>query len=505
MCKLGKQIIVAVSAIFLFIGSVSADYVPGEILIKFKPSHTISAMEASTYEKSVAVVSSNVNELSRRCNVSVPLVKRWEKSIGLTVLKFSSETDIIPILEKYRSDPSVEYAEPNYIRHASVTTNDTYYNLQWGIVKIKADEAWDIDKGDTSIIVAVLDTGVDSNHPDLQAKLYSGYDFVNNDPDSDDDNGHGTHVAGIIGAITNNTEGVAGTSWYCRIMPVKVLDSAGSGNDGDIASGLLYASVNGVKIINMSFGAVGTSSTLNNALSTAYDRGCVLIAAAGNDGVSVEFYPAAYEKCIAVSATDSNDLKASFSNYGSWIDVAAPGVNILSTLPGNNYGYESGTSMAVPFVSGVAALVFARYPNSSNSEVELRLKLGTDDIGPIGKDIYFGYGRINALKAIGNYLTLVDEIKMYTFPNPLRLDQKATIVIKDVPLKAGLTVKIYNIAGELIREFSEDKIKLHTNTDYAYVEWDGKNTDGQIVSAGVYIAVVRDGERMGTEKIVVLK
>lgn len=512
-------VVVPILSGLLFVLPASAEYAPGEILLKFKPAITRSITAGATVKEMLEVSISKVSQLSVRCRVDIPQVKNVLKEIGVLHLKFSPDSDVLKIIEKYRADPEVEYAEPNYVRHIFITVpNDTRYGQQWGLLKMWADYAWDVTKGDTSVIVAVLDTGVDTDHGDLKDKLCPGYDCVSEDSDPNDDYGHGTHVAGIVGAITNNNTGVAGVSWYCRIMPVKIMGADGSGYSTDLIQGINYAAANGAKVINMSLGGEGSSSPEQTTINNAHSAGCVIVASAGNSGTYQVIYPAAYDNVIAVGATDSNDQRASFSEMGSWLDVCAPGVNIWSTMPnhtvtmnGSPYNadkdYDSlqGTSMAAPFVSGVAALIFARHSPISNADVELRLKRGVDDLGSTGKDDLYGYGRINAALAIGDFLSEIDPIKIYVYPNPLRFPEKTTVVIKNIPLKSSLTVKIYNIAGELVRQFSTDDIKLNFNPDYASIEWDGKNDYNEGVVSGVYIAVVSDGTRVATEKIMVIK
>ncbi|HAW49400.1 TPA: hypothetical protein DCX16_00380, partial [bacterium] len=261
---------------------------------------------------------------------------------------------------------------------------------------------------------AVLDTGVDYDHPDLKDKVIKGYDYVNNDDcpmddhDYSDKHSHGTHVAGIIGASTDNNIGVAGLAWNCKLLAVKCFDQGGYGNDAKISLAIRYAAdYPGVKVINMSFGdRTPPAETLKRACDYAYEKGIFLVAACGNDGNDTKFYPAAYDNVMAVAATNQDDYKAWLSNYGYWVDIAAPGDDIYSTLRTDkgSYGYGYGTSMACPFVAGLAGLIFSKNPSLTNAQVAKIIKENASDIGNqnIGK-------RINA------YNALVASLKKWTF------------------------------------------------------------------------------------------
>jgi thermitase len=311
-----------------------------------------------------------------------------------------------------RAAALASYVEPNMKVQAQLVPNDPYWNLQWGPQKIEADWAWNTTMGNNSVLVAVVDTGIDYNHPDLAANYVSiGFNWVNNSTDPKDDFGHGTHCAGIIAAVLNNNVGIAGLA-QVRIMAEKVLDSGGGGYWDWVANGILHATDMGANIISMSLGGYGDSELLHDAVKYAYAHGVLVIAAAGNDNTNVKSYPAAYDEVVAVAATDESDGKAGFSNWGDWIELAAPGVNIYSTMPtypvtlnymygyAMNYDFLSGTSMACPHVSGEAALLWSRYPNRTRDWVRLWLRYTADDLGDPGFDVYYGYGRVNARKTV---------------------------------------------------------------------------------------------------------
>lgn len=296
----------------------------------------------------------------------------------------------------------VEWAEEDSKAYALETPNDPQFSSQWGLSKIQAPGAWDASHGSANTSIAILDTGIKANHPDLLGKIRASVNcttssscpsYTGTDPD-----GHGTHVAGIASAITNNAEGVAGISWEGGLLDVKVLSDYGTGYYSWIANGIYWAADNGAEVINLSLGGSSSSYALQNAVDYAWGKGVVVIAAAGNNGSSSRIYPAYYTNTISVAATDTFDQKANFSNYGSWVDVAAPGVSILSTYR-SGYSYFSGTSMATPFVSGLAALVKGQHMSWTNSQVRGQIESTADPISGTGS--YWTHGRINACRAVG--------------------------------------------------------------------------------------------------------
>jgi subtilisin family serine protease len=276
---------------------------------------------------------------------------------------------------------------------------------------IKATAAWEETKGDPEVIVAVVDTGVDLLHPDLAAKLAgSGRDFVNDDFDASDDHGHGTFIAGLIGAETDNNLGIAGAAWHCRLLPVKVLNASAEGAYSTISQGIIWAVLNGAGVINLSLGYTENSATLRDAVKYAFEQGAVLCAGTGNTGGAVE-YPAAYDEyCLAVAATDYNDARPAWSNAGPQVDAAAPGVSIFSTFPRGyfgpgalDYGYSQGTSAAAAHASGLAALIVSLKPFLTPAQVMDVIRFSCDDVNAEsspGRDVFLGYGRLNMEKAL---------------------------------------------------------------------------------------------------------
>ncbi|MFC7847155.1 S8 family serine peptidase [Arthrobacter sp. NPDC057388] len=348
-------------------------------------------------------------------------------STGAHVVKVPAgqESSLIEALSR---NPAVEYAEPDEV--VTATTSDQYFPRQYALqntgqsftntastltqpagtadADVDAVEAWNITTG-SGIKVAVLDSGVASDNPDINPKVVLRANF-SSAATNEDNYGHGTHVAGIVAATSNNTIGVAATCPGCTILAGKVLNDSGVGSSSSLANGINWAVANGAKVINMSIG-VRASRTLETAINNAWSKGVVLVAAAGNGGNQTKIYPAAYPNVIAVAATDNKDAKASFSTYGaSWVDIAAPGVNVYSTFPNHtfvlgtqnnrSFGYDvgNGTSMSSPIVAATAALAFSSHPGATNTSVRTIVESTADKIA--GTGTFWANGRVNADKAV---------------------------------------------------------------------------------------------------------
>jgi len=367
----------------------AAAFAPDEVLVKFKPG-TPASDQALAHRQIGGQLKEEI------------------AALGVQVIAVPAGT-VEARVAAYGRNPNVEYAEPNYIAYAIGEPNDPYFSKQWGMTKIEAPKAWDVTTGSSVVKIAILDTGIDQDHEDLKDKIAGNRNFTTSRT-VDDRYGHGTHVAGIAAAATNNGKGVAGVGYNSSLLNVKVLNDQGSGYYSWVANGIIWAADNGAKVINMSLGGSSSSSTLESAVNYAWSKGVVLVAAAGNSNTSDPLYPAYYANCIAVAATDENDAKASWSNFGEWVDVAAPGVNIFSTLPNHknyisrtyskslNYDYLSGTSMATPHVAGLAALVWATGYGTDNASVRNWIESTADKIP--GTGTYWVYGRINAYNAV---------------------------------------------------------------------------------------------------------
>lgn len=411
-------------------------------------------------------------------------------------LEEKNELDVLRSVEEFKKSGFVEEASPNYFRFASYIPNDPLFPQQWGLEQdnnqdIDAPQAWEITRGSEGVVVAVIDTGIYAAHPDLENRIFlnlgetgldthgrdkktngvddDGNGFVddfqgwdttqcqewdllkgeclvgkNPGPNTTDDAGHGTHVAGIIGAVTDNNQGIAGIDWEAQLLPVKVLNFQGAGTCEDVINGIYYAT-SFADVMNFSLGSSGFPCTgEEDTINYAINSGVVVIAAAGNNNSTMKSYPAGFDSVMAIAALDENGDKASFSNYGGWIDVTAPGVNILSTIvPGilngcsdeDNDGYAlcSGTSMATPFVSGIAGLILSQNHTLKPLEVRNIIINGATDVLTPGKDIYTGYGLVNANRAI---------LEMDTTPPP-----RVTISIPYDEMPIGEILKIEGSAN----------------------------------------------------------
>lgn len=418
----------------------SAPRVEDQIIIKFKPE----------------VSGQTINEALKKYNAIV--IKRIDAIHRIVIQVPKGQGDAIR--SEMKKDNLIEEAESDYINQASFIPNDPSLNIQWGLVNtgqtiksqkgtpdadISAESAWEVTKG-SGIKIAVLDSGIDPNHPDLSSKIIAQKDFIGTG--IDDQYGHGTHVAGIAAASTNNSIGISGTCPDCRLIIGKVLNDNGSGPDSIIIQGIIWASDQGAKVINMSFTSISNSTAKQDAIDYAWNKGAVLVAAAGNNSDTNKNYPAANNRVIAVAATDNNDQKASFSNYGTWVDIAAPGKAIYSSVPTHtynmrlsspglllNYDYLNGASMASPMVSGVVALIWTSSYGASNTEVVQRLYNTADKIS--GTGIYWIYGRVNAGLAVSAGVSVTPTATLT--PTPAQSLPTPTRITTPSPISSTIT------------------------------------------------------------------
>jgi thermitase len=362
-----------------------APYAAGELIVTYEEAAPDNAVE-SLHED--AEVEDDLPALDARV-LAFPEVKDDPSQAA-------RERDLEQIKEDLALDPAVESVEYNYIGRLAYTPNDPKFRHQWGLKKTGFREAWNRTRG-SGVKVAVVDTGAAVRHSDLRHKVADARDLVNDDGTVQDLSGHGTHVSGIIAARTGNREGIAGGCPNCKLLIAKVFDGENTGTVARFAEGIRWSADHGAEVINLSFVHPASSAIEETAIDYARDKGAVVVAAAGNGDTNKAVYPAASPGVIAVAATNSDDGRASFSNYGRWVDVAAPGVKVLSTSP-RGYASWSGTSMATPHVSALAGLLASQ--GRSRANIENSITDTAVDLGPKGRDPYFGAGRISADQAL---------------------------------------------------------------------------------------------------------
>jgi thermitase len=357
-------------------GLAQTEYAGGQVLVKFREG--VQGAEQDLVHQSVATAIA----------AAVP-------EVGVQKVTLRPSLSVEQAVEYYRAQPSVEFAEPNGIWHATFTPNDSDWSRQWGPVKIKAPEAWDLQRGSASVKIAILDTGINKYHPDLSGKVVAEYNATGGG-NINDGHGHGTHCAGIAAANTNNGLGIAGVGFNSALINVKVLTDQGWGYWDWVARGIIWAADQGARVISMSLGGSSPSDSVERAINYAWSRNCVIVAAAGNNWDTQRMYPAAFANCIAVAASDPNDRRAWFSSYGAdWVAVAAPGTDIYSTYR-DGYAYLNGTSMACPHVSGEAALLWSALgTGTSNRVIRDLIEATADQVGS-----WVARGRVNVFDAL---------------------------------------------------------------------------------------------------------
>jgi thermitase len=542
---------------------------PGEVIVKLK--------SAQQFSKSVqGVLSTGLTRLDnamQRFGVFdvKPLFgpeksdQKLRTSLGMErvyLLRFSPTVEVDSVVTNLSALQEIEYVEPDYSGQgagvAGVDTlvpNDTYFSRQWAFrntgsnfgyklgkvgADIKATTAWPICKGDTTIIVAILDSGLKWDHPDIADRVwvkekeipgngidddhngytddFRGWNFAYGNNDVSDDLGHGTNTASILGAKSNNSLGYAGLDWACKIMILKELDSANHGSYSWWASALYYAANNGARVINMSEGGTSNSQTLKTAIDYAYEHGCFIAAAMMNTNDSTRYYPAAYhDHVVAVGATDLSDsrcipLSSGFgSNYGPWIDVVAPGSSIYGLYYKSNTDYNwvwSGTSMATAMVSGLASLLLAQDSTRSPATLRSIIRATADDTVGIrsedipGYDVYYGYGRINCYKALmySSGTTLADLrtrplvwALRQNYPNPFN---PTTTIRYFVPTTRHITLRVYDLLGREVTRLVEG---VANAGEHEVV------LDGSGLPSGIYFYRLQGESFVDTKKLVLLK
>ena len=502
----------------------------------------------------------NIESLNARFGTKTLQDMKFNNTFRISITDGSTIEDMVA---RISSDKDVIYAEPNYLLEL-YQVDDSSYSAQWALQDDKYLDWYDAWTGSSTLfsggvstsIIAVIDTGVDWKHPDLEANIFlntgdnpwdktdndgngfvddyygvnilygqdapsSVYDEEYADTRPVDTYGHGTHVAGIAAAVVNNSVGVAGVSWCSKIMPVKVGDASGSIVASNVAAGIKYAVDNGADVMNLSLGGSIESKFEKDAVEYAVSRNVIIVASAGNDGRNSVSYPAAFNGVISVGASDINDERANFSNYGIKLDLLAPGEDIYSTYqkyswsdtdndwrPSSSYyKFLDGTSMSSPFVAGLCGLLISQNPTRTSSEIKRILESSCDDLDVPGWDKYTGWGRINVYRALsGNFSTLwAAPSKTKNYPNPFypRTQEFVTIRLPEEYRGREFNVTIYNLAAKPVRYLKY--ITNEISVDNGIALWDGKNDSGDMVASGLYYYVVSVGGKKLRGKITLIK
>ncbi|WKA53938.1 S8 family serine peptidase [Planococcus shixiaomingii] len=401
----------------------------------------------------------------------------------ISLVSLPKGSELLTAANQLLKQETIEFVQPNYEITQAYVPSDSGYKKQWHLKKIQMQKAWDATKGSSGIIVAVIDGGVQTNHPDLKGKIVSPYNVVTGKKTFSASE-HGTHVAGVVAASINK-KGVVGIAPNVKIMPINVFQSSGA-DTYDVIDAIVYATKNGANIINMSLGNYYYDYALDDATTYAKNKGVTIIAAAGNDNTYYDIYPASLPSVISVSATNSSDKITGFSNFGYNIDLAAPGEDIYSTVSGSSYKYMDGTSMAAPVVSGVAALVLSKNPLLSPDQVENILTKSAVDLGSKGWDYYYGYGRVDASKALKQTptpLTNISSAAAFTASGTNKNRMSFTA-------QKGKTVSFYiqNSKGTTIKKLV--KPEKWTGGKLT-ASWDGKQENGLYAPTGSYNVIAK--------------
>lgn len=480
-------------------GQNNPQFVENEIIVKFKPNNSqseelLQKFETPTLSQLEAVIEVSQYQLIAKRLVNSPVLIKFD----------TSDYSVQQAIAMYEATGMFTYVEPNYLTSGNGVPNDAEYYRQWSLkndgtfplapatsgADIEMEPAWDIETGDPNMIVAIADSGMRLTHPEISNRIWinsdevldgtdtdgngfiddvsAGWDFINDDNDPTDDHGHGTNVGGIALATGDNSIGYAGVNWNSQIMVCKALNSNNTGTYSAMAGSIYYAVDNGAKVINMSIGGSSASSTLSDAIDYCYNNGVVLVACMMNFNNSVSYYPAAYDRTIAVGSTDPDDTRSdpffwsptSGSNFGNHIDVVAPG-NYMYGLDYNsdtNYNtYWGGTSQATPLVAGVVSLLLAQNPSLTYEQVRTVIRDSAEDqVGDPGEDspgfdIYYGYGRLNAYNALMHPLSVGDisfDEDVLLYPNPA--ERSSPLEIANLSPGEEYEITIYNIFGQAL-------------------------------------------------------
>lgn len=417
----------------------------------------------------------------------------------IDVFVVSAPTERYPLIESALKESSlIDFVEVDHQVTISQVPNDPYYPMQWHLGKINCPSAWDITVGSREVVVAVIDSGVDPMHPDLTGKLLKGWNFYDNNDNTSDVYGHGTRVAGVIAAVANNNIGVAGVAWNCLILPVKVTNANGYTTSSLISKGLIYAADRGAKVAVISFQVFG-GSTITSAAKYFVEKGGVVVAAAGNTGRYESYSDNQY--IISVSATSSSDVLASFSSYGPYVDLSAPGVGIYTTTKGGGYVAVSGTSFSAPIVAGIVALMYSLNPSLTPHQIEQILESTALDLGSPGYDIYYGWGRVDAYMALKAVLEVSNKSSTSLTNAPTTLRDTTPPTVKVIYPVSGETISgSITVKVDASDDFEVVKVELYKNGVLFAIDldppydfyWDTTNDPN-----GVYVLTARAYDSAG--------
>ena len=516
-----------------------AGHVPNELIVKTRQpirftqnnqqNSTAVSMQSKGIFDGLSVVSVQPIGGQKETNHLMQSSGQISNAVNLYHVQLT-DSDITQALDVLSAHPDVIYAQRNYIYETCVVPNDTDYQAkQTQLSLLDVEAAWDVTQGSSNVIIAVIDTGVNVSHNDLKNRIWTnsddatfddddndnngykddknGWDFVLSTPNMTDPNGHGTHVAGIAAAETNNNKGIAGVAYRASIMPLRAGNAEGKFQSLHILQAIQYATNNGAHIVNMSFGGTITDNAVEDAIKDALNKNVVLVAAAGNTRQNIDVFqikPASYAGVIAVSATDATgEFASEYSNFGSSIDVAAPGTAIYSTYTGgaNTYQTLTGTSMAAPHVAGLAALVKSMDMNLTQDEVREIIKRSATTKEGSRNSKQYGYGVINARQALGvlspSGLTLPTDPLVFgpegllhtvlNYPNPFKPKNESTGIYYSLTKTADIYIDIYSRGLQLVKSVT----MLNESPGRKIVNWDGKDQSGDIVANGIYFVVFR--------------
>ena len=486
-------------------------HVPGELIVVF----TAAATPQQQASLNAAMGARSAQDLG--------IAHAW-------LMKFDPASSLADLQSRYESSPLVESAEPNYWGEGGFIPNDTFYGSQWHHnntgqfggtpgADIESQAGWDDSRGSASVTVAVLDSGIDSDHPEFAGRIVAGFDCVNEDANPEDDNGHGTLVTGLLAANANNGFAVAGVDHFCKIMPVKVLNAGNSGTVADLLQGIGIASAAAADVFNMSLINYPVGAALQDALRDAKEAGAILMACAGNGGIGDADVsgPGSSPHTISIGVTDNNDARAFYSGTGDQLEFVAPGDNVITLLYNsgvNGTSVFNGCSAATPVASGIVSILRGLEPELRTRHVRDILQAAAEDqVGPPNEDTpgwdeFFGYGRLNLKNVLDVFLATTaapltqngatQGLGLHVDPNP---SSSAAHVVFTVPVRSWIEAQVLDVTGRKIRSLGHG-ILLEGEQR---LEWDGKDDHGQSASAGIYFVRVKAGGQEEIRKITRLR